>query len=178
MTSPQDPTAGSDPTGPRPAGFAYPTRTKVVVTAVLAVAIALIALAGLSTSEGTDPGLAVTGTGTDGEDGGGGPDAPADGVEAVFPRDGDEILGQERIGIDLAPGWTGELMLVKEGGDAVTLPEDELLRDELNRILYQPGPDRAVERLSGEYCLAATIWDQVRGRDASQRVETWCFSAT
>lgn len=170
------PPSADDPTAPTPAGLAYPTRTKVIVVAVLAVAIGFIVLAGLTTADGGDDGVAVSG-GDDpqGQDGSG---APADGVERVFPRDGAEILGQERIGIDLAPGWTGELMLVKEGGEAVTLPEDELLRDELNQILYQPGPDMTVERLSGEYCVAATIWDQTRGREASQRVETWCFSAT
>lgn len=169
------PPSADDPTAPTPAGLAYPTRTKVIVVAVLAVAIGLIVLAGLSTSEGGD-GVAVSGGDAQGQAGTGTP--PADGVERVFPRDGSEILGQERIGIDLAPGWTGELMLVKEGGDAVTLPEDELVRDELNQVLYQPGPGKTVERLSGDYCMAATIWDQTRGREASQRVETWCFSAT
>ncbi|HEU5083523.1 MAG TPA: hypothetical protein VFU14_09305 [Acidimicrobiales bacterium] len=174
MTSP--PPSADDPTAPTPAGLAYPTRTKVIVVGVLAVAIGLIVLAGLSTSDGGDD-VAVSGGGdAQGQDASGTP--PADGVERVFPRDGAEILGQERIGIDLAPGWTGELMLVKEGGEAVTLPEDELLRDELNQIFYQPGPDMTVERLSGEYCVAATIWDQARGREASQRVETWCFHAT
>ena len=169
------PTHADDPTAPTPAGLAYPTRTKVIVVAVLAVAIGFIVLAGLTTSD-SDGGVAVSGGDAQGQDASGAP--PTDGVERVFPRDGAEILGQERIGIDLAPGWTGELMLVKEGGEALTLPEDELLRDELDQILYQPGPDMTVERLSGEYCLAATIWDRTRGRDASQRVETWCFSAT
>jgi hypothetical protein len=161
---------------PAPRGLSYPTRTKVIIAAVLAVAIAAIVLAYLSTAQGTDDGVAVTGA--DGlQDQGPAGGAP-NGVERTFPRDGDEILGQERIGIDLAPSWTGELVLVAEGGEALTLPEDELERNELNQILYQPGPGRAVERLSGDYCLSATIWDQVRGRDASQRVETWCFSAT
>jgi len=170
------PPSPDDPTAPTPPGLAYPTRTKLIVVAVLAVAIGLIVLAGLSTAE-DDPGLTVSGAGGDAQDQEA-PGAPANGVERVFPRDGAEILGQERIGIDLAPGWTGELMLVKQGGEALTIPEDELLRDELNQIFFQPGPDMAVERLSGEYCVAATIWDHTRGRDASQRVETWCFSAT
>jgi hypothetical protein len=173
MTSPTPP---GDPAAPAPASLAYPTRTKMIVVAVLAVAIGFIVLAGLSTTDGDDPGLAVSGQGAESADGPAAP--PTNGVERVIPRDGAEILGQERIGIDLAPGWTGELMLVREGGEALTLPEDEVVRDELNRILYQPGPGRAVERLSGDYCVAATIWDQVRGREASQRVETWCFSAT
>ncbi len=62
--------------------------------------------------------------------------------------------------------------------EAVPLPDDELDRDELNRIIYRPGPGKTIERLSGDYCLLATIWDQVQGRDATQRTETWCFSAT
>ena len=55
---------------------------------------------------------------------------------------------------------------------------DEIERDELNRIIYRPGPGRAIERLSGDYCLVATIWDRVEGREQTQRVENWCFSAT
>lgn len=159
------------PPTPAPRRLAYPTRTKVVIVVVLAVAVAALVLGYFATADrgGTD--APVSGTADAGE-------RVRGGVEALLPRDGAEILGQERIGIDLAPGWTGDLLLLPGNGQATTLPEDELERDELNRITYLPGPGRTVERLSGDYCLAATIWDQVEGREATQRTVNWCFSAT
>lgn len=149
----------------------YPLRTRIVVLLVLAVAVAGFVVAGLSTD--TDDGSGVAVSGADGASGG----APT-GVERRIPGDGDEILGQETIGIDLAPGWTGELLLLPGNGQAVQLPSDEVKVTALNELLYQPGEGKTVERLSGDYCVAATIWDQVRGREASERVETWCFAAT
>lgn len=161
---------------PAPQGLSYPTRTKVIIAVVLTVAIAAIVLAYLSTAQDGDGGVSVTGA--DGLQAEGDAGGVRNGVERTFPRDGAEILGQERIGVDLAPSWTGELVLVAQGGEALTLPEDELERNELNQITYQPGPGRTIERLSGDYCLVATIWDQVEGREQTQRVENWCFSAT
>jgi len=154
-----------------PPGLAYPTRTKVVVVVVLAVAIALLVLAYLRTDEGGDTTAQVSGAGTAERD--------PDGVDALIPRDGSEILGQDQIGIDLAAGWTGELVLQPQSNaPAVPLTDDDLERDELNRITFRPAPGKVVERLSGDYCLLATIWDQVEGREATQRTEAWCFSAT
>jgi hypothetical protein len=160
------------PPSPRPARLAYPTRTKVVVVAVLAVAGAAFVLGYLTTADRGGPAAELSGVGA------GTGERVAGGVEALLPRDGAEILGQELIGIDLAPGWTGELLLLPGNGQATTLPEDELVRDELNRITYQPRPGRAIERLSGDYCIAATIWDRVEGRESTQRTVNWCFSAT
>ncbi|HSP02435.1 MAG TPA: hypothetical protein VLR27_02970 [Acidimicrobiales bacterium] len=159
---------------PTPQGLSYPTRTKVIIAVVLTVAIAAIVLAYVTTAEGGDDSVSVSGA--DGlQDTG---ERDPSGVEALIPPRGSEILGQETIGIDLVPGWTGELTLLPGNGVATTLPEDEIEVDGLNRIIYQPGPGKAIERLSGDYCLVATIWDQVEGREQTQRVENWCFSAT
>jgi hypothetical protein len=158
---------------PAPARLSYPTRTKVIVVVVLAIAIAAIVLAYLATAEPEGTGVQVSGDGLQGT-----ADRDPGGVEALIPPRGSQILGQEAIGIDLVPGWTGELTLLPGNGVATTLPEDEIERDGLNRILYRPGPGKAIERFSGDYCLVATIWDRVEGRALTQRVENWCFSAT
>ena len=160
---------------PGPQGLSYPTRTKAIIAVVLAVAIAAIVLAYLSTVQGEDTAVSVTGA--DGMQDVA--DRDPSGVEALIPPPDSEILGQEMIGIDLVAGWTGELTLLPGNGVATTLQPDEVDRDAaLNRLTYQPGPGKAIERLSGEYCLVATIWDQVEGREQTQRVENWCFSAT
>lgn len=162
-------------TSPTPGpGLAYPTRTKVIIAVVLTVAIAAIVLAYLSTAERDGSGVSLSGA--DGLQDTASRDPS--GVEALIPPGGSEILGQEAVGIDLVPGWTGELTLLPGNGVATTLPADEVETDGLNRITFQPGPGKAIERLSGDYCLVATIWDRVEGREQTQRVENWCFSAT
>jgi hypothetical protein len=164
MTAPNDPT-------PRPAAFGYPTRTKVIIVAVLTVAISALALGYLTTNAGTGDDTVVSGTPGSGE-------RDPSGVEELIPAPGSQILGQQEIGIDLAPGWTGELLLLPGNGVATPLPDRELERDPRNRITYRPGPGRTVERLRGDYCIVATVWDQVDGRERTQRVENWCFTAT
>ncbi|MCO8127381.1 hypothetical protein NHL50_09180 [Acidimicrobiia bacterium EGI L10123] len=159
---------------PAPQGLQYPTRTKVIIAVVLTVAIAAIVLAYVTTAEGDGGDVSVSGA--DGLQDTGSRDPS--GVEALIPPRGSEILGQEAIGIDLVPGWTGELTLLPGNGVATRLTDDEIEVDGLNRIIFQPGPDKSIERLSGDYCLVATIWDQVEGREQTQRVENWCFSAT
>lgn len=155
-----------------PPTFRYPTRTKVVVALVLAVAIGGFVLAGMSAD--TDASDSVTISGGPGEA------SSSDGVVAVSPGPGSQALAQQPFSIQLAAGWTGELTFLPGNGSAVALPRDEIEVTALNELVYQPGPDKTVERLpEGQTsCVAATIWDQVQGREASERVETWCFDVT
>ena len=167
----------TDPTPNHPGRFRYPARTRLVVAVGLALAIGGFVVAGMSasTDEGGDATVSGTAAAVTAE-------TIAPGVEERIPPAGAKILGQETIGIDLAPSWTGELLLLPgkgaAEGSAVRLPDDEVEVTALNQLLYVPGPGKTIERLSGDYCLAATIWDRVEGRDATQRVENWCFSAT
>ncbi len=165
------PTPGSPPGRPPSGSVTYSARTKIIVVVVLVVAVGGFVLAGLSADTSGDPTFTVSGSAGEQVTSG-------NGVEALVPGDGDEVLGQQRFGIDLEPGWTGELVLLPSNGPATALPEDELeVVEELNQIFYQPMPGKSIERLGGgTNCVAATIWDRVRGRDATERVETWCFS--
>lgn len=174
-----EPTTGATPS------FNYPARTKIIVALVLAVAIGGFVLAGLSAETGTGDEVVVTGDG--GGDGGGGdggeqPGATsrdADGVIEVHPPDGTEALAQERIRIQLSAGWTGELTLLPASGAAIPLPDDEVERTALNELIFVPGEGRVIERLpAGRNCVRATIWDQVEGRAATERLHDWCFDVT
>ena len=168
MTDPTTPTKPTKPT------VTYPLRTKVVIVVVLFVAIGGFVLAGLRTDTDTSDEIAVTGqepTATQ--------STISNGVERQSPRRGTEAFAQESIELDLAPGWRGELVLQPDSGDAIPLPDSEVEFTSLNQLIYEPGPDKTIERLpSGRVCVRATIWDQVRGRSASERVESWCFDVT
>lgn len=158
--------------------FSYPARTKVIIVAVLAVAIGGFVLAGLTANTDNPDAVAVSGDGDDV----GGAGATAElgrGVERVLPRVGAEsVLQQSEIVLDLEPGWVAELVYAPDDGDAVVLPADEIDEvPELDQFTYVPGPDKTLERLtSNDQCVIATIWSRVEGRAASERVVQWCFS--
>lgn len=164
----------TEPTTPRKPDLSYPLRTKIVIVVVLFVAIGGFVLAGFSAD--TDGGDEIALSGQE-------PTATqstiSNGVERLRPGRGTEAFAQESIELDLAPGWRGELVLQPGSGDAIPLPDEEVEFTSLNQLIYEPGPDKTIERLpSGQVCVRATIWDQVRGRAASERVESWCFDVT
>ena len=144
------------------------------IVVVLFVAIGGFVLAGFSADTDGGDEIAVSGqepTPTQ--------DTISNGVERLRPGRGTEAFAQESIELDLAPGWRGELVLQPNSGDAIPLPEDEVEFTSLNQLIFEPGPGKTIERLpSGDVCVRATIWDQVRGRAASERVESWCFDVT
>ena len=160
---------------PPPTSFTYPTRTKVIVAVVVAIAIGGFVLAGMTADTDNADDIALSGGGGSG----GQVERDADGVIRTSPRDEAQALAQEELRIQLSAGWTGELILLPSSGAAIPLPDDEVEKTALNELVYVPEEGRTVERLpSGRSCVRATIWDQVEGRDASERVYSWCFDVT
>ncbi len=166
------------PTPTKNPGVSYPLRTKVVIVVVLLVSIGGFVLAGLRTNTDNDDGVAVTGTETSGSESVT-PSTISNGVESIRPGRGTEAFAQQSIEIDLSPGWRGELVIQPDSGAAIALPDDQVEFTSLNQVIFEPGEGKVIERLpSGDVCVRATIWDQVRGRSATERVETWCFDVT
>lgn len=101
---------------------------------------------------------------------------PSDAVEHLIPPRGDQVLRQTEIGIDLAPGWTGVLMV-----NGVEIPEDQLRRvDAQNQFFFTAGPGREFEELPpGTVEVTALIWRPVDGetRDDGERVR-WTFAVS
>jgi len=131
-------------------------RFKIVSAALLLVAVGLIAWAGQLRGEPQEPALR---------------DAA---VEAFEPPDGSPgAIRQSRIGVDLAPGWTGVLQI-----NGIEIPEDQLQRnDPLNQVYFTPGEGREIERLApGPVVVVALIWRAGFGetRDDARTV-TWRF---
>lgn len=75
-------------------------------------------------------------------------------VEHVYPSHGDQVLRQTEIGIDLAPGYEG--MLIVNGQP---IPEDELrLVPEQNQVFFLPGEGTTIEKLpAGRSCVTALV---------------------
>ena len=93
----------------------------------------------------------------------------ADAVEQLIPTRNAETLSQAEVGVDLAPGWTGVLVVNGE-----EIPENELdVVAALNQVLYRP-PD-GLE--SGRNCVRAIVWQSSESREQSRNVD-WCFEVT
>jgi hypothetical protein len=96
-------------------------------------------------------------------------------VEHFIPAEGDEVIRQAELGVDLAPGYEGALFI-----NGVEIPTDELrLVPQQNQVFFTPGEGKAVERLqAGPNCALALVWRSSQGRGtANDQSFTWCFEA-
>lgn len=96
-------------------------------------------------------------------------------VERLIPGEGDEVIRQAELGIDLAPGYEGTLLV-----NGVEIPDDELrLVPAQNQVFFTPGDGKVVEALqAGPNCALAVVWKSSVGRGtAEDKSFTWCFEA-
>jgi hypothetical protein len=136
-------------------------RERAIVVVVLAVALALGVVAVLS-AETDDPSADVTQSGGTDEI-----------VEALQPGRGDQALQQAQVGIDLASGWTG--ILVIEGTEVRDREDGLVERPELNQLFFTPDDGLVVERWpAGTSCVAARVWRLAESEERSQTIN-WCF---
>jgi hypothetical protein len=93
-------------------------------------------------------------------------------IEQFIPAEGDQIVQQEPVGIDLAPGYDGTLAL-----NGVAIPEDQLNKvPALNLVQFIPGEGKEIEQYNeGRNCVLATFWLSKDGPgQATSRA--WCFN--
>ncbi len=96
-------------------------------------------------------------------------------VEHLIPGEGDAVIRQAELGIDLGPGYEGALVV-----NGVPIPEDELrLVPQQNQVFFTPGDGKAVQQLeAGPNCAEAVVWKSSQGRGtADDQSFTWCFEA-
>ena len=135
---------------------------KVVTVAITIVAVGMIAYA-FSTSESEEV-PANTGARA-------GQVFANEAVERFIPQAGDQIPGQDEIGVDLKPGYEAELII-----DEINIPKDQMLsNDALYQYTFRAGDGKVIERLSpGSVCAVAVITKQTDPGAGPQQVE-WCF---
>lgn len=100
------------------------------------------------------------------------PGPPPAGVESVTPAGGDLDLRQVTIAADLAPGYTGYLLM-----DRVEVPRDDLqFVDALNTITLRPLPDSDYEVLQpGRHC-ATVVYRRIGQPESDSSSYNWCFN--
>jgi hypothetical protein len=147
---------GSSPPAPPFAG--YSVRFKLVAAIVLTAAIGGLVLAYMGLSESDSDGIVRSG-------------GTSDFVEELLPAEGSQVVQQTPIGIDLASGWEGTLVV-----DGREIPPDQLnRRPALNRIEFTPGEGKVLASLpGGRVCVTAIVWETRAGRSGARNVN-WCF---
>jgi hypothetical protein len=93
-------------------------------------------------------------------------------VEAVSPEAGAQNLRQTTIAADLAPGYTGYLLM-----DGVEVPRDDLqVVDALNQVILRPTEDSDYRVLRpGPHC-ATVVYRKIGDRLDESSSYRWCFS--
>jgi hypothetical protein len=147
--------------------FSLPNRQRVIIALLLIVAVGGLVWAGMHTDQET-PDVRTTGRTS----------AP---VVAVVPKADDEVLRQAQVGVQLRPGYEGDLTI---GGHVI--PRDQLVgkgpKNEAptppEYIFYTPAPGQELERLpSGKVCAQVRYWRTSEGDAAAQNFN-WCFEVT
>lgn len=98
------------------------------------------------------------------------PDRPP-AVEAVYPAGGNLDLRQVTIVADLAPGYTGYLLV-----DGVEVPRDDVqFVDALNTLTLRPQPGSDYETLNpGPHCVTA-VYHRIGEPETESNNYRWCF---
>ena len=98
------------------------------------------------------------------------PDLPA-AVESVFPVGGNLELRQVNVVADLAPGYTGYLVI-----DGNEVPEDDVqFVAALNSLTLRPQPGSDFETLeAGSHC-ATVFYRQIGQPRTNSSAFRWCF---
>ncbi len=136
-------------------------RFRLLIAAMVTVAVAALYLGVRATDTGDKDPVTVSGR----------PDV----VERLVPSEGDSVIRQAELGIDLAPGYEGTLVV-----NGVEIPADELrVVPEQNQVFFTPGDGKVVEQLNaGPNCVLAVVWRSAVGRGGGgDQSFSWCFEA-
>jgi hypothetical protein len=151
-------TGSADRPAPPPSSLRY----RLAVTAALIVAALALVVGVRATRTDDDGSVLVNGR----------PDV----VEHLVPRDGTEVLRQSEVGIDLAPGYEGRLVV-----NGTPIPDDELRTvPQQNQVFFAPAPGRVFEALpEGRTCITAIVWKSSDGPGTPSELSfQWCVNVT
>lgn len=95
-------------------------------------------------------------------------------IQSVSPEPGDEVLRQADVTVDLAVGYTAELMI-----NGIPIPESELFRvPALNQLTYGPSQLNTIQTLLADRNCATVRYWLIAGSEADAASFDWCFDAS
>jgi len=96
------------------------------------------------------------------------------GITSISPTPSSNVLSQSNIVVDLASGYTGDLVV-----NGVDIPEGELFRVQgLNQLTFRPGIGQSFDQLLPDRnCVTVEYWLIAEG-DEDRLTYDWCFDAS
>jgi hypothetical protein len=92
-------------------------------------------------------------------------------IVVLIPCPGDRDLRQGLIGVSLASGYTGALIV-----DSAEIPQDQERTGGPNQIYFQPGPGTETGALApGRHTVTIVYWPLTSDRDHAQTY-SWSFN--
>ena len=135
--------------------FAHPGR--IAVVAVIVIAVANLAVWGLSQSDTSTNGTALPAT-----------------IESITPQSGQLIRLQDTLSADLRDDLTGVLVI-----DGAEVPEDQLERVvPLAQVSFRPSPKSDLTKFEpGDHTVVIKYWQQGKPRPTNPNSFSWRFRA-
>jgi hypothetical protein len=95
-------------------------------------------------------------------------------LEQQVPAPGSLVLRQSQVGVDLAPDYTGYLVI-----DGKQIPEDQYYREPaLNQVFFTPTEGSEIDEFDpGLHTITAVFWKITEGEQAA-RTATWRFNVS
>ena len=103
-------------------------------------------------------------------------------IEVLFPQCNTLVFNQAQVGVDMAPGYTAELVV-----NGVVIPLDQLanrpgastldLRTAPDLFIFTPGPGKAIDKLKPGVNSAVVTFRKIDGSTAASTTFTWYFNA-
>ncbi|GJM37203.1 MAG: hypothetical protein DHS20C19_05700 [Acidimicrobiales bacterium] len=100
------------------------------------------------------------------------------GIEGLIPERGDEVLQQQRVGIDLEPGYVVRSMTISSDARCTTpveVVDFGRYTEGLNLFIYQPDEGKPVTQLSPDSNCARVIFEDLQRPGELLDVE-WSFT--
>ena len=89
----------------------------------------------------------------------GSPTEYPDAVEAISPADGDLVLANTKLVLDLDGGYRAHLVI-----DDIAIPDDEVRWIEQTGLhIYEPGSGKAIEAWTPGFHVVVATWDRTSG---------------
>lgn len=104
-------------------------------------------------------------------------------IEVLYPRCNTQAFSQAQVGVDLAPGYTAELVL-----NGVPIPPDQVAnRAAQNAVdtkiapdlfLFAPGSGKAVEELKPGINTVTVFYRKLSENESTTKTFEWSFNAS
>lgn len=96
-----------------------------------------------------------------------------DAVDRISPEDGELVLRQTRLVVDLAAGYRATIVV-----DGRTIPDDEVIFTEQTGLhIFEPGPGKVIEEWEPGFHVVEITWDTL-GDLPDRGSLRWSFRVT